>query len=91
MIRKYSYSPKTSNAHRDLSDFLNSKKENNSDIKTALKYLNRLKVRRVSADYNDIYDFEGQNVERSSGFAIEYCKKVFEAISKLRQRKKKRI
>lgn len=85
MVDKYGFSYLTVNAHRRLSDFLKEKKKDNADIGEARKYLNRLKDQRMSADYDDKYDFEGQDVERSSFIAIEYCKKVFEAISKLKK------
>ncbi len=90
MVDKYKYYPGLSgDTHKELLEFLRKRKATNSNFEEVWNNLKSLKSQRISADYDAVYDFEGQNVERSSSFAIEYCKKIFEAVSKLRQRSRK--
>jgi len=85
MVDKYGYHDPTANAHKELLDFLGEKKDNNSHFEQAWNLLRNLGNQRKSADYDDVYDYQGQDLARSSAIAIEYCKKVLEAVSILRR------
>ncbi len=88
MIDHYGFISRTSNAHSRLLDFLREKKIDNPIIGEAWINLKRLRVRRESADYDDEYSYEYHDLARSSGFALSYCERVLEAISRLRSGKK---
>ncbi|NQU04588.1 MAG: HEPN domain-containing protein [Calditrichaeota bacterium] len=84
MMKKYRFTSLTSNAHVRLLNFLKEKKSDNPVIGKAWKNLKRLKDQRQSADYDDEYDFEYQDLPRSSYIAIAHCENVFNAISELK-------
>jgi uncharacterized protein (UPF0332 family) len=84
MIKRYRFNNLTVNAHTQLLEFLKEKKKDNPIIKDAWKNLKRLRDQREDADYDGELNFTGQEGNRSAIIAIEYCNKIIDAISQLR-------
>ena len=87
MKTKYKYTPQTANAHQKLIEFLRNKKTNNHKIEKIWDNLRSLNNQRNSSDYDDEYDFEGQDLKTSAQYAKRYCTEIIKTVSELKPKR----